>query len=196
MTRAFRTRLAAFGPDTRGNVTIEAAIFMPFLLTLLFAIFSLHDAFRQKALNIKAAYTIADALSRETEAIDDGYLDGMVDLMKFLTRSNGPYSMRVTLVRYDSGDEDNNVAPFHEVAWSQTRGVFGVLDTAALAEFAGKLPTMLDNERVILVETHTEYKAPFPFAGLDDRELFQTLVFTRPRFAPQIVWANDLPVGS
>ena len=199
MTHAIFARLQRFLRDTRGNVTIETVIWVPLLLTIIAATFSLHDAFRYKALNTKAAYTISDALSRETDPIDDAYLDGMVDVLEFLTRSEGPYSLRVSLIKWHNpGSEDSwgNTTPAdpasgaYQLDWSQTRGDFDALTLADLTEIQDGLPTMLHNERVILVETRTEYVPPFDIAGLSGEEMFYTYGFTRPRFAPKIVWSG------
>ncbi|WP_425071980.1 TadE/TadG family type IV pilus assembly protein [Sagittula sp. S175] len=194
------TRLQRFAEDTRGNMAIEAVIWLPLILGVLSAMFSLHDTYRYKGLNTKAAYTISDALSRETDPIDDAYLDGMVDVLEFLTISEGPYSLRVTLVRYD-GDTTNangtiNVGEGYTVEWSQVRGNFTALDNAMLAEAKAELPIMLHNERVILVETRTDYVPPYIVPGLTATDMFYTYGFTRPRFAPKIVWKDADQVAS
>lgn len=176
--------LRRFSHDTRGNMALESLIWMPFILGLLLATFSLHDAFRYKSLNVKAAYTISDAISRETDPIDGTYLDGMVELLDFLIRSGGGSSLRVTLVRYNG----NNGA--YETEWSQTRGSLGALQSAQLADMHQKLPNMLHNERVIVVETETYYDPPFSLPGLNEAGLFYNYGFTRPRFAPKIVWSD------
>jgi hypothetical protein len=185
MTRLTLSRLRAFWGDTRGNISIETLLWVPLTLTVLASTFSLHDAFRYKSLNTKAAYTISDALSRETDPIDNAYLDGMLETLKFLTRSEGPYSLRVTLVRYDA----NNTEYVRE--WSKTRGNFDALQTHDLNEMTGQLPNMLHNERVIVVETETNYVPPVPVPGLNEQGLFYTYGFTRPRFAPKIVWSDS-----
>ena len=182
MFNTLKTRLKAFARDTEGNMSLEAVIWLPLILTVLAATFSYHDAFRYKSLNTKAAFTISDALSRETDPIDDDYVDGMLDLLEYLTRSEGPYSLRITLVRYD---EDDGA---YEAIWSQVRGSFEAIEAASADNWADKLPVMLHNERVIVVETETDYATPLPMPGLDTSNMFYNFVFTRPRFAPQIVW--------
>lgn len=184
MFKMIRTHLKTFARETGGNMSLEAVIWLPLILTVLVATFSFHDAFRYKSLNTKAAFTISDALSRETDPIDNAYVDGMVDLLEYLTRSEGPYSLRITLVRYDADD-----GAYHAV-WSQARGAFEAVEAAAANDWAAKLPTLLHNERVIVVETETDYAPPFPVPGLDTTKLFYNFVFTRPRFAPQIVWED------
>ncbi|CUH77862.1 TadE/TadG family type IV pilus assembly protein [Tropicibacter naphthalenivorans] len=178
------SRLRRFARSEEGNMTIEALIWIPLIIALLAATFTFHDAFRYKSLNVKAAYTISDALSRETDPIDNAYLDGMVDLLEFLTRGQGPYSLRVTLVRYNGTDTK------FESEWSQGRGEFAPLTDADLVTFAPKLPNLLHNERVILVETSSNYQPPFEIPGLVDKGLFYNFGFTRPRFAPKIVWSD------
>lgn len=184
MFKSLFTRLTAFARDEQGNMAIESALFLPLILTVLAATFSLHDAFRYKSLNIKAAYTISDAISRETDPIDNAYLDGMVELLEFLTHSVGPYSLRVTLVRYNK-KKDKYVSEF-----SKTRGDFSGLKTWQLKSMRERLPTMLHNERVIVVETATDYEPPFEIPSLNEAGLFYNYGFTRPRFAPKIVWSD------
>lgn len=177
--------LRSFAQDTKGNVTIEVLIWLPFVLFLLAATFSLHDAFRYKAMNTKAAYTISDAISRQTDPIDNAYLDGMVELLDFLVRPGGDSSLRVTLVRY------NKKKSKYVREWSKTRGDFDALRTKDLKAMEDQLPTMLHNERVIVVETETYYDPPFAIPGLTGAGLFYNYGFTRPRFAPKIVWSNS-----
>ncbi len=184
MMRVISSRLGRFSRREDGTIAVETVLWVPLLLSVLAATFSLHDAFRYKSLNVKAAYTISDALSRETDPIDYAYLDGMVEVMEFLTRSDGPYSLRVTLVRYNE-NRDKYVSE-----WSKTRGDFDALGNRDLADLYDKLPNMLHNERVIVVETETEYNPPFAVPGLNETRLFYNFGFTRPRFAPKIVWQD------
>lgn len=185
MLKTLISRLKGFAGAENGSVAIETLIFIPLMTTIIAATFSFHDAFRYKSLNVKAAYTISDAISRETDPIDNDYLDGMVELLEYLTRSEGPYSLRVTLVRY-------NAKKLKYVSeWSKTRGDFDRLSTWQLRSLEERLPDMLHNERVILVETATDYVPPFEVPGLNEASLFYNYGFTRPRFAPKIVWSNN-----
>ncbi|SHG79751.1 TadE/TadG family type IV pilus assembly protein [Marivita hallyeonensis] len=189
MLKLLKTRLTSFARDTKGNMSIEALIFVPFMLTVLAATFSLYDAFRFKSLNTKAAYTISDALSRQTDAVTPAYLDGMVSTLNFLTRSEDVYSLRVTTVQYDADDDA------YDIKWSQARGKFASMDANELASKIEQLPTMLDNETIILVETHSTYETPFAIDEILTDELFYNFTFTRPRFAPQLIWHEDLDFG-
>ena len=186
MKNMLKSHLKRFARETDGNTSVEALIFIPFILFVLAATFSLYDAFRFKSLNTKAAFTISDALSRETDAITPAYLDGMVSTLNFLTRSEDIYSLRVTAVQYD-GDTDS-----YAIKWSQGRGTFLSLKNEELSAMADRLPQMLDNETIIVVETHTTYDSPFAIDQLVTDELFYNFTFTRPRFAPQIIWSGDV----
>ncbi|MDA7426088.1 TadE/TadG family type IV pilus assembly protein [Thalassococcus lentus] len=167
-------------------MSLEAVIFVPLMIAVLAATFSFHDAFRYKALNTKAAYTISDALSRETDPINNAYIDGMVSTMEYLTRSEGPYSLRVTMVRWNKKKQK------YRIDWSKTRGGFEPLKNGELNNnLSDQLPNLLHNERVIVVETQTQYEPPFEVPGLQTAELFYNFAFSRPRFAPKLVWSDN-----
>lgn len=176
-----RARIAGFSQDSRGSVTVEAVIMLPILFWAYCGLYTFFDAYRQTSINQKAAYTISDMLSRETDPpLNADYLDSVYSLLDFLTRSNTERRMRVTVVRYD---QDNNE---HHVQWSQVRGTVDALEDADVATLANRLPVMVDEEQLVLVETWTEYDAPFNI-GLNDKTI-STFVFTRPRFAPQLLF--------
>ena len=184
MLNALRNTLRRFARDTRGQASIELVIFTPLLLSLLAAGYVYFDAYRQKTVNINAAYTISDALSRETDEINPAFMDGLHEMLEFLTHSDDQVGLRVTMVRWD----DTNAE--YRIDWSQTRGPLYPLTTRDLNDaLADNLPTLLHNERVIVVETSTTYNAIFNVPGLDEHELYN-FAFTRPRFAPKLVWAD------
>ncbi len=175
-----RARISEFSQDARGSVTIEAVIMLPILLWAYCALYTFFDAYRQTSINHKAAYTISDMLSRETSPVTNDYLDSAHSMLDFLTRSGAERRMRVTVLRYDLDDDE------HTVEWSQVRGAVGALDNAEINTLVSKLPVMVDEERLVLVETWTDYDAPFNI-GLNGRTI-STFVFTRPRFAPQLLF--------
>jgi len=181
--RLIRARLCHFAADTRGSVTVEAAIMLPLLVWAYCALFTFFDAYRQTSVNHKAAYTISDMVSRESTPIDDGFLDGSFEMLNFLTRSDNERRMRVSVIRYDDDSGD------HTVEWSQTRGTIAALDNDGITDWDAKLPSMVDEERLILVETWSDYSAPFHIVGLNNLTI-ETFVFTRPRFSMQVCWEN------
>ena len=186
LTQAIPTAMARhlrrFARDESAVVAIEAVVMLPMLFWGYVAMFTFFDAYRQTSLNLKAAYTISDMISRETLAVNPAYMNGAHNLLELLTRSADTTRLRVTIARWD------NVAKKHFRDWSQTKGGVVALSDAQVQALSAKLPIMVHNERVIIVETWSTYDPPFN-VGLEEQALYN-FVFTRPRFAPQVVWSN------
>lgn len=183
MLNSILRKFRSFGKDTDGGTAaIEFLIFGGPMLVMLFASYVYYDAFRQKAINTNAAYTISDALSRETDAITNDYMDGMHDLLEFLTQSDDQVGLRVTMVKWNKKKNE------YRRDWSKTRGPLYPLKNREVDDAIGEfLPTLLHNERVIVVETSTMYDPLFNVPGIDEHEMYN-FAFTRPRFAPKLVW--------
>lgn len=179
---AFKNRIARFAGETEGTVAIEAVIALPILFWAFLASFVYFDAYRQNSINIKAAYTVGDMLSRETNSIDGDYLDGMKSLFDYLAGPARNTKMRVTVLQWDEEDD----AYIRD--WSKTRGAVTELTNNDLAALTNDLPIMADNERLILVETWSHYIPPFN-VGLAERDMYN-FVFTSPRFSPLLPWSN------
>lgn len=188
MLRNIAQRLRAFRNDTSGLVSVEFAIYVPLLLWTFAAIYTYFDAFRQESINLKAAYTISDLISRETTTLNDDYIDSMHEMAKLLIRSDSLITLRVTVVRWD---EDNGR---HYVDWSEVRGTELLSWTdATINTVKDSLPSMPDEERVILVETRNEMSPAFRI-GLPELDI-NNFVFTRPRFAPLVHFEGGLSNG-
>jgi hypothetical protein len=156
---------------------------IPLIFFVVLSIFTLFDAFRQYTMHQKAAYTISDMISRETLPINGNYLNGAHALFDTLTRSPQDSTIRVSIVRYDS---KNNIV---KLDWSKTRGSATGLTNQNVRTWTDKLPIMVHNERMIIVETFANYVPPFQ-TGLVNREI-ANFIFTRPRYAPQVLWSNS-----
>jgi len=181
-------RLKAFRRQTDGLVSIEFAFYMPFLLMIFASIYTYFDAFKQESANLKAAYTVSDLISRETNAINNDYIDSMHNLSELLIRSGSSISLRISVIRWDT--DDNR----YYVDWSAVRGgELSAWTDADISNVEDDLPTMPDQERVILVETQNNVDAAFKI-GLPNMEIYN-FVFTRPRFAPQIVFEGSTSDG-
>lgn len=177
-------KLRRFAKDSAGNMSLEMALLMPFAIGLVAAGYAFHDGFREKTININAAYTISDALSRETDPITPDYMDGMHELLEFLTGGNNNTALRVTMVRWNKHEQE------YRRDWSKTRGPMDSLTNHDLNDaLVENLPDLLHNERVIVVETATDYLPPIILKwGYDGRVNLYNFAFTRPRFAPKLVW--------
>ncbi len=157
-------RLRAFGEETRASVTVEFALVMPFIFWAFMASYVYFDGYRQSSVNLKAAYTISDLISRETGVIDAEYIDSMHSLLRLLTRATSPTSIRISVIRWDEPDDR------YYVDWSQKRGFPAALSNNDMAMIEEKLPVMPHNERVILVETLNLFVPLFNF-GMDNVDL-------------------------
>ncbi len=178
----FARHLRRFVQDESAVVAVEAIVMLPMMFWGYVAMFTFFDAYRQTSINVKAAYTISDNISRETLAINPAYMSGSHALLELLTRSAGPAKLRVTVARYD------DVEKKYKRDWSKAQGGATALTSAQVEALNTKLPVMVHNERVIIVETWSTYAPPFR-VGLEQQDLYN-FVFTRPRFAPQLVWSD------
>lgn len=185
MLKAIFKRIRPFAKDTEGSVSVEFALVMPFLFWAFAAVYTYFDGYRQSTINLKAAYTISDLLSRETDAINHDYLTSMHSLFGLLTRSGSQTALRVSVVRWDEGDDR------YYIDWSHVRGSGIALTDASVTDLADQLPVMPDNERVILVETSNIFEPVFN-VGLGDIDL-ENFVFSRPRFAPLLEFDDSDP---
>lgn len=172
-------RLRAFKSDEKGYVNVEVMIIFPMIVWIFGASWVFFDVFRQQNVNQKAAYTIGDMLSRETNFISRDYIDNTYQLFNFLTKSDGDETaIRVTVIRWNDNQSQ------YEVDWSEVRGGEVSLSTLEVRDWTDLLPVMSHNERIILVETWETY-SPVIQAGLPLTDI-TTFSFTRPRFAPQV----------
>lgn len=177
-------RMRRFWRNEDGNVAIETMVIIPVLFWGYLTMYAIFDAYRQQTLNEKAAYTIGDMISRQTTPLDVAYLDGARSLLKYLTRNTAEDpTIRVTSIKYDA-DED-----IYKRDWSHVRGNnVTALSSTDVENWHNRLPVMLDDERIVVVETFVHYKPVFNI-GLKERTIRQ-FVFTRPRYSPQVLWSN------
>lgn len=173
-------RLSRFGRGEGGSSSIEAVIILPLMAWAILACFSYFDGLRQNNINIKAAHTLSDMLSRETVPIDADYLDGMQDVLTYLVGGRNNAALRVSVFQYDEDEEE------FVLNWSEgTNGTDGLTeDTKYLVE--DRLPVTANGDTIITVETWIDYRALYSYA-LDDTVLYQFTV-TRARYAPQLIF--------
>ena len=190
-TTTIKALLRKFRRDNEGYVTIEVMFMLPVLFVLFGAAWVYFDVFRQQSVNQKANYAIGDMLSRETEEIDDTFIDNSFKLFGVLTKNvtepdelTGRYSadLRITVVEYNANSRK------YSVVWSAARGEYEELTGNEADNYANRLPVMANNGQVIMVEASEDYYPVFN-VGLDPLEL-KTYSFTHPRYAPQVLFAG------
>ncbi len=175
-----KSRLSGFARREDGTIALEAMIVMPVMFWAFLSMFSIFDAFRTYSINQKAAFTIGDSISRETAPLDSDYIAGSLQLFEYLSDSQGQSAIRISSLYYDAAGDR-----FYS-DWSKVSGAVAELSSNDVQEWSTKLPVLPDNERVMLVETWSQYTPPFN-TGLEEREI-RNFVFTRPRFAPRVCW--------
>lgn len=174
-----RARLARFGHETRASLSIEAAMMIPLITWIMVTTFTYFDTFRADSTNVKAAYTVGDMLSRETEPVNATYIEGLNTMFAYMVFAKEGSWIRVSNVAYD-GVENKLV-----LNWTHATG--GHAD-ATLDQLAPQIPMMSAGDTVIVVETFMPFTPAFNI-GLDPMT-FRNVVVTRPRFAPQLLWAS------
>ncbi|SIN98763.1 TadE/TadG family type IV pilus assembly protein [Vannielia litorea] len=181
-----RRRLATFAEDARGSLSVEAALILPLLCWFYVSAFVWFDAYKTQNVNLKATYTLADMLSRETDPVTETYLKGLKTVYGYLSNTRHPSWMRVTTVNCMSNC-DSDSRHLH-VDWSYATDGNAVLDHATISGYYDKIPFMAQGDTVILLETYMDYKPLFN-AGIP-ATTFENYVVTRPRFAPQLLYAG------
>ncbi|WP_299368318.1 TadE/TadG family type IV pilus assembly protein [uncultured Tateyamaria sp.] len=179
----FTNFLRRFRDDEKGMIAVETVIIIPVLFWAYLSMFAIFDAYRQHSLNQKAAYTLGDIISRETTPLDSAYLNGTREMLAYLTANRKwDVAIRVTSVRYDANND------IYKRDWSRRKGWQPALTNTAVKALKDNLPVLPHNERVMVVETFVKYDPPFN-TGLQSREI-HNFVFTRPRYAPRVLWDN------
>lgn len=180
-----------FIKNDEGSQSVELVLMAPLLVWTICATLAFTDAFRTRAVAAEAVAVIADTLSRQTNPIDDSYLDGLASVAGKLTGYEDDVSIRVSQVYCDRNCE--NTSRRLKVAFSEKRGVFNKLHKRDLrsGEMRERIPNMSLGDRIILVETSFTHK-PIMNVGLKETEV-EMHQATRMRFAPQLCWNECNP---
>ncbi len=170
--------------DERGSFSVEAILMFPMLVWAFMAMYVFFEGLRESNINLKATYTVADVLSRETDEINMLYLNNMNTIYTWLARTDDAPQMRVSVVIWD------DTAQEHQLYWS--RGVSGKEDlTQELipTNVTPHVPIMADQASAIIVETWVDYTPimdiPIMPIGLRETEIYN-IVVTAPRFTDQL----------
>ena len=172
-------KVRALRTSEAGSFSVEAVLMFPLLIWAYIGMYVFFEGLRENNINLKAAYTVGDLLSRETDLVDMTYLNGMNSVFGWLTRSNQPVSMRVTVIRFDATSNKHILVG--------SRGVAGRIDHDQLTvdDFVTpQVPILADADTAIVVETWATFD-PILDIGLTQREVYN-MVITPPRFTEQL----------
>ena len=184
-----RRSLRRFARRSDGTLSVEAIMVFPLLAWAYMGMYFFFDAYRQQNVNLKAAYTVSDMLSREVDVIGWNDIEGLNRVLDFLTASANPTQIRISVVYYDQ-DTDR-----HILVWSRgTRGKIDLTQAQVEASYSDDIPIMADSDTAILVETWSYYE-PTVNIGLPS-VTFDNMIVTSPRFAPQLCYEVCGEIGS
>ena len=187
------TYLRKFRDDQNGSMSIELLLVTPILVWALLSTYVYFDLFRVESNSNRAALTIADMFSRETLDVDNTYLNNARSILRELTYEESNPDFRITVYTYQESTDT------YRRIWSRHRDMAPSYNNANLADLkaAGRLPALADGDRAILLQTRTEYDAPFsvglgPFTSTNlDDVTFQTYIVIRPRPGQLCFLRND-----
>lgn len=172
MMSVLKSLMTRFRASEVGATTVEFMIVMPLVIFWFGGSFTFFQAYSESTRAVKATYTIADILSRQLE-VDNDYIDDMNTLYaSIMSKDTNDVWIRVSSIEMT---EDGL-----ELDWSQPFGMHLPLedDTDIPTEL---IPTLVEGETVILVESHTPYTPFQSYIGIEARTLTKKVVVS-PRF--------------
>lgn len=139
--------LRRFMMGNEGSMTVEAIIMFPLLCWAYVATFAFFDAFQARSTNLKATFTVADMISRELEAVDAPFMEGLLDIFEFLSNSADDETwLRVTsVVCTEDCDKDSRVLVKD---WSYATGDNYTLTDVDVKNYGDRVPVMPVHDRV------------------------------------------------
>lgn len=170
---------AKYRSDNTGAMTMEFMVMLPILLMWFAGLFVFFDAFQSWMKSLKATYTVSDILTRQT-VVDDDYihaLDGVFDSIS-QSKTNATSFMRVSQVKNNDGTL--------EMVWTTDTFEGPVLVEATIDDVRAHVPTLMDNEYVIVFQTYRPFNPLFDWVGLSDMT-FENNITSPLRFTSSLV---------
>ncbi len=181
MANRIRTALERHQRDEDGALTPEALVFMVVLIWAYTAMFVFWDAYKTENLVVKATYTVADMISRQTE-IDADFVDGANDIFGFLSGADPTNELRVTVINMDAdplGNPEPTIVCTHATGEGSVWG--GITEIEMIED---SIPITAIGDQLIVVEGISRWEPIFT-VGLPGRFLYEIAV-AKPRYAGEI----------
>lgn len=185
-----KTRFRSYLRDEDGLILAEGLIMLPLMIWALVAMFIYWDVFRTINVTQKAAYGIADLLSRQRDTIPTNFANGLQNVMDFLTPGGHPVQLRITsleCVGVNGGGCTANSGSLRLLFSFSPGGKVTPLTQANIQSWKGsKIPVLNNTESVFVVESSVEFKAQLQtfiagfMVGVEDATFGQFIV-TKPR---------------
>jgi hypothetical protein len=94
--RRLKHRFGTFLRDEDGLILAEGLLMLPLVIWALVAMFIYWDVFRTINVTQKAAYGVADLLSRQRAELSVNFANGLQEVVDFLTPGGHPVKVRIT----------------------------------------------------------------------------------------------------
>ncbi|MDM7932108.1 hypothetical protein [Tabrizicola sp.] len=178
--KSLRNSLRSFAKDESGVLLAEFLLLIPFMIWGFVALFVYWDVFRTINVTQKAAYSVADLLSRQA-VVTPEFVDGLQSVLAFLTPGTPDSRIRITSMEYDAGDDE------YDLLFSRSPGGKVPEHTSVSIQLLKpQIPIMDDLDSVIIVETWVDYVPSFDTGLLNmtpgvDNQTFMQFIVTRPR---------------
>ena len=181
-----RNELQTFLNSEDGSLSLETAIVFPLLLWVFGATFLFWDLYHTKAVSQRAAFTVADALSR-VSVVDAAYMDGLMNIHNYLLQGRNAQRMRISTIGVTQSTELATDQTFCTV-WSYSPSNMPVMDDTLLNSMKDRIPNMRYGTVAIVVEAQVGW-IPFLWVGIGPTSM-DNFVVTRPRYDPQLVYID------
>jgi hypothetical protein len=164
-----------------GSMSIETVLVLPVILTGMLLTYTYFSAFQVKSMANKAAYTVSDYVSRQTDPIDADFVEGLSSIYGYLTNT-GTKALRLSSFTWS----DIDGSPDYKLEWSYAADGGAALNDESYTSLVSRLPILTSGETVLMLETTTDW-VPIFNVGLEDLT-FEDIVATKPRFATQVLF--------
>ena len=173
-----------------GAASVEAVLVAPMLFVASCELVDLFLGFRMNGLSYRAAYSVADSVSRigETARLDEDQLDDLHDLFRFILKSDGDTGILVTVVAQDTDPVTGDPVTWIKFSEGVGTGLTGyTVGTSDIDEIEDHIPLLGRADEVIIIETFAQWEPAYLDVGTRD---FHETVVARPRFTQSVDW-ND-----
>ncbi|WP_069298313.1 TadE/TadG family type IV pilus assembly protein [Neptunicoccus sediminis] len=176
LLKRLTNRLNALKRDESGATMVEFMFILPLVAFWFAGTFTFFDAYSTWTRSVKATYTVADILSRQTE-VDDQYIKDMNTLFASImgVDSSDTY-MRISNI--------DNTEDGLEIDWSVGTGTYPALTRNK--DIPHEIfPNLQVGESTILIESHIPFVPFQEYIGIEARLLVKKLVMS-PRFTSKL----------
>ena len=192
---SFGHGVRAFLKDESGVILAEVLILLPILIWGFIALVVYWDLFRVMNVSQKAAYSIADLVSRQKTEVSEDFIKGLPKLLGFLTSDAAGSRLRITSLQMVEGpntppnpvfDANDDFCLLFSRSSDPSDLSIKPYTQADLKSLAPQIPNMDELESVVSVETWVDYAPAFDTGvlnvapGVSDQTFYQFIV-TRPR---------------